>query len=533
MRPQPAICGRAAVFGPLLALALVSLLVPAVAAAAPTPPSADPFYAPPSPLGSYAPGTVLRSRQVTLQESSNTASSTAYQLLYRTTDAKGHPIATVTTLLLPSNPAPGARVLLAYQTAEDSLTMNCAPSYTMRGGNNGGGTQWAESSEVAQALARGWEVEVPDYEGPQSEWAVGPIEGRTTLDSVRAVERYAGSELEGTRTPVAMMGYSGGSVPTLWANMLARSYAPELHLVGAATGGNVPNPIENLNQVNGSVFAGTIIGVSVAVDRAYPELDLGALLNSSGRALAAQDGRDANGCAGSVTNAPFGTVGQYTNYATPEALEAVPRVKQVYAKLDMIGGPVPEAPSYVYNAINDELAIVPPVDQMVASDCARGAVIDYYRDPVGEHLTGAGQYVVPALNFLTDRFAGKSAPSTCAPPKPGSPASAAHRRRPARIVGPKRLRIRHGAVTLKLSCPRPDAGCTGTVMLRTTGGPRHRMTLGTARFTISGGRTGAVTVHLRRGALQRLGRGATVMVRAIVSTSHATTSRRLVLTLRR
>ncbi len=516
--------------GPLLTL----LLAPAGASAAPTPPGADPFYAPPSSLAAYAPGTVLRSREVTLQESSNTASSAAYQLLYRSTDANGHPIATVTTVLLPSNPAPGARVLLAYQTAEDSLTMNCAPSYTMRGGNNGGSTQWAESSEVTQALARGWEVEVPDYEGPQSEWAVGAIEGRTTLDSIRAVERFAPAELEGARTPTAMMGYSGGSIPTLWANILARSYAPELHLVGAASGGNVPNPIENLAQVNGSVFAGTLIGVSVAVDRAYPQLGLDALLNSSGRALAAQDGRDANGCAGSVTNAPFGTVGQYTNYPTPQALEAVPRVKAVYAKLDMIGGPVPEAPSYIYNEIHDELAIIPPVDQMVAADCARGAVIDYFRDPAGEHLTGAGQYVLPALNFLSDRFAGKPAPNTCTPRKPGPPPARAHGELPARIVGSNRLRDLDGAVVLKLSCPRADATCTGVVTLQTKGAPRHTVTLGRARFTIAGGRTRAVTVHLRRRAVRRLGRRATVKALALVSTSHAVTvQRRLLLTLRR
>jgi hypothetical protein len=518
----------------VLGLLLASLLAPAAAAGAPTPPSADPFYAPPSSLAAYPPGTVLRSREVTLQESSNTASSTAYQLLYRSTDAKGHPIATVTTVLLPSNPAPGARVLLAYQTAEDSLTMNCAPSYTMRGGNNGGSTQWAESGEVTQALARGWAVEVPDYEGPESEWAVGPIEGQTTLDSIRAVERFAPAELQGVRTPVAMMGYSGGSIPTLWANMLARIYAPELHLVGAASGGNVPNPIENLAQVNGSVFAGTLIGVSVAVDRAYPELDLDALLNSSGRALAAQDGRDANGCAGSVTNAPFGTVGQYTNYPTPQALEAVPRVKEVYAKLDMIGGPVPEAPAYVYNEIHDELAIIPPVDQMVASDCARGAVIDYFRDPAGEHLTGAGQYVLPALSFLSDRFAGKPAPNTCPPLKPGPPSARAHGQLPAGIVGSNRLRDLHDAVVLKLSCPRADATCTGIVKLETRGAPKHRVTLGTADFTIAGGRARAVTVHLRRGAVRRLGRRATVAVLAVVSSTHAVTEqRRELLTLRR
>src|SRR4051794_13781745 len=80
-------------------------------------PSADPFYAPPARLASYTPGTVLRWRAVTVPGVSNY--SAAHQLLYRTTGAKGQPIATVTTLFLPSEPAPGPRHLFSYHGAED------------------------------------------------------------------------------------------------------------------------------------------------------------------------------------------------------------------------------------------------------------------------------------------------------------------------------------------------------------------------------------------------------------------------------
>jgi len=115
-----------------------------------TSPSADPFYSPPASLAFYAPGAVLRSRHVGLVGLTLVGATTAYQLLYRTTDASGQPIATATTLLLPSTSAPGARKLVSYQTAEDSLTTNCAPSYTMRGGNNGGSTQvFSRASSVS------------------------------------------------------------------------------------------------------------------------------------------------------------------------------------------------------------------------------------------------------------------------------------------------------------------------------------------------------------------------------------------------
>ena len=110
---------------------------------------------------------------------------------------------------------------------------------------------------------------------------VGPLEGRTALDGIRAVERFDAAELQGTRTKVAMGGYSGGSIPTVWGASLATSYAPELDIVAATSGGEVPDPSQNLAPLDGSPLFGTVIGVAIGVDRAYPELGLDAILNGA------------------------------------------------------------------------------------------------------------------------------------------------------------------------------------------------------------------------------------------------------------
>jgi hypothetical protein len=379
-----------------------------------TPPSADPFYAPPPNLEAYVPGTVLRSRQVTLVGFTTAQTTASYQLLYRTTDANGGPIAAVTTVILPTTPALGPRKLLSYQTYEDSLTTNCAPSYTMRGGNKGGSTQAVEQAEMGAALLRGWEVVVPDYEGPLSEQAIGPLEGMTTLDSIRAAESFAPAQLGGASTPVAMIGYSGGAIPSVWANALARWYAPELNIVGVAAGGIPANIAPLLPVWDGGAFSGAAIGILVSVDRAF-QIDLNSLLNAKGQALAAQDATDANGCGGSIVNAPYVPASSYSNYPNMPALMAVPRVERAFARLNLINGPVPVAPSHFYNAINDELATIGPVDQLFATNCSQGAVIDYYRDPVGDHVSGMSAYLPASIQYLQDRFAGKPAPNTCPP----------------------------------------------------------------------------------------------------------------------
>jgi hypothetical protein len=495
----------------LTSAVIAALLGPAAATAIPLPKD-DPFYAPGPSLSSFAPGAVLRSRKVTIGGLPAVGSTTAYQLLYRTTDATGHPIATVTTLLLPSHPAPGQRKLLSYHTAEDSLTTSCAPSYTMRSGI--GTTQLEENATILIGLEHGWAVVVPDYEGPDSQWTVGPLAGRAALDSVRAVEQFAPAGLAGPGTPVAMIGYSGGSIPTVWANALQQSYAPELNLVGTAAGGIPANIADLLVPLSGTLFAGTILGALIGVDRAYPEMRLSSLLNERGRKLASHDGTDGHGCSMSVLNAPFVKLSELTNAPSVAAFKAIPQVRDTLAKLDLTRGPAPHAPSYFYNAIHDQLVHIEPVDALFAAGCAAGSTIDYYRDPLPEHLTGLAAFYLLAYPYLEARFAGTRAPNGCpagtkqAAPEPRAPVP------PAAMTGASRLPASRGRVTIKVRCPARPTRCTGTVTIKTP----KRLALGSARFTVAARHTKAIEVHLRKRVTTRRGT-TTTPVLVVVATN--------------
>ena len=397
-------------------LGLVALVVPGVAHAATTssmrsatipPPDSDPFYTPSAGFASTAPGTVLRSRPVSVPEL-GAVSSAQYQLLYRTTNPGGEAVAAVTTLMIPRVPALGTRNLVSYQTAEDSLTTMCAPSYTLQTNANG------ETVGMGPLLASGWDVVVPDYEGPQSEYAVGTMAGMATLDSIRAVEHFTPGGLEGAVTPVGLEGYSGGSIPSTWANALQPSYAPELHLVAPTAGGIAADPSTVLASENGGPAFGEVIAAAIGIDRAYPQFDLGSLLNAQGKALEQKVATDSGGCGSGITSAPFGTVAEYTNYATPQALLAVPRVKSTIAKLDLITRPAPvHNPMFYFQEIFDEFLPASQVDQLNAAYCKEGATVDYVRGVTGEHLLGVADYFPRAFVYLQGRFAGLPAPDTC------------------------------------------------------------------------------------------------------------------------
>ena len=392
-----------------------SLTNPSLVAPALPAPVDDPFYQAPPGYASTKPGTVLSSRPLTLSAAyrATWASSGGYQLLYRTTDANGSPTATVASVLLPTHPAPGPRNLVSDQIAEDSLTTSCAPSYFLRQAQPPSSLLF-DNVMIGTALMNGWDVFVSDYEGPKSELLVGPLEGRETLDGIRAAESFAHDGLNGTATKVGLEGYSGGSVPTIWAGSLAASYAPKLKIVGVAAGGVGANLNYVIAHVDHSLlFGGAILGL-IGVSRAYPELHLSDILNARGLHVATADVWDGSGCSLGVLALGGGTVAQYTKFSTSQALAHFPALVKIISKLNAVIAPAPRAPVYLYNTVHDEIMRIAQVDALYAAYCNAGTSVTYDRSSVGEHISGITTFGLRAPLYLAARFAGQRPPSTCA-----------------------------------------------------------------------------------------------------------------------
>lgn len=101
---------------------------------APAPPSRDPFYAVPANLKAVKPGTILGHRTPPAPIAAfgflRTNLEATHQLRYRTTDSHGNATVTVVTVLIPYN-ADKSKVL-SYHVAEDSASIDCAPSYALQ-----------------------------------------------------------------------------------------------------------------------------------------------------------------------------------------------------------------------------------------------------------------------------------------------------------------------------------------------------------------------------------------------------------------
>lgn len=396
---------RLAVFVGLLAIFGFA----AIAHAAITEPKDDPFYTGPADLG-VPNGTVLRSRDVVVTQYGVPASGiTSKQILYRSTNSKGMPIAAVTTLMIPDAPygGQGPRPLVAFQEAIDSLGDQCNPGYTLRTGTN------KEFGLMRTLLNSGYAVLATDFEGQNSAFGAGPLGGHTILDGIKAAEALPGTGLAGTDTPVGLTGYSGGSQGTMWAGELQPTYAPKLNVVGIA-GGGTPADLElSLKQIIGGPFSGLgFLGI-FGGQREYPELGIDSILNAKGKQLK-EDVKDAClfDAAGSY---PFAKIEDYTTVPDPFVL---PRIQAVLGELHL-GRAKPSAPVYLYHSVADELIPVGVEDAFATRYCQMGVPVQYTREASGDHNTEAIAGAPAAFAFLADRFNGVPAPTNCGSFPPG------------------------------------------------------------------------------------------------------------------
>ncbi|OAP63180.1 hypothetical protein AYL99_02407 [Fonsecaea erecta] len=369
-------------------------------ASSPLLPTQDAFYTPPIGFESSVPGTILRLRAATGNLTSiYNASSSVYNILYRTTDAQYQPAWAVTTLFVPSNSSnsSGASGLLSYQIPYNTADVDYSPSYVLGSGLATG----LILSDINSALNHGWFVNVPDFEGPSASFGSGVSEGHATLDSVRAA-LSAGFGLS-PNARYAMWGYSGGSIASEWAAELQVQYAPELNFSGVALGGLVPNGTSILHTIDGTPAAGLIPSFIIGVMKQYPEA-YQYLLSS----LKTSGPYNATGFLAVQNMSYFEATVAFMNesilnqyFVNGTSFLQQPIIQRVFDVDGLMGyHGVPQMPMFIYKATHDEYSHVGDTDTLVARYCEGGANILYQRNLVGNHLDEETNGDARALDWL-------------------------------------------------------------------------------------------------------------------------------------
>ncbi|MGW1376322.1 lipase family protein [Streptomyces sp. NPDC002446] len=381
----------------LATAAALSLSLGLTAAAAP----------PPATHAGTRPGDVVTSAPTSFHPLPGQPTHTkAWHLTYRSTTAKGTPNTVSGTVIVPDDGRKGPRPLVTYAVGTVGLGDSCAPSAGFPKGTT------MEASLIQQLTARGWAVAVTDYEGlgtpGDHTYTVGRAEGQAVLDAARAAQRLPGAAAAGVTkdSPVGIMGYSQGGQASSWAAELHRSYAPELHVRGTATGGVPADLLKVADANNGNIGAGLLLMAAAGQNAAFPELHLEKYLNDKGRYYI--DFMKEN-C--TAANTVAGLFKRISDVTVVNPLDQPDWQRRLHAS--DLGTRKPDAPVYLYHGAFDELIPYGVGKQLRADWCAKGATVEWSSIPLGEHVLGALVGARPAADWLADRFAGRPTGGDC------------------------------------------------------------------------------------------------------------------------
>jgi len=367
------------------------------------------FYAAPDPLPPADPGTLIRTQAITPKDYDN---KVVLRVMYHSRDAENRDVATTGTIVYPNPgsaaaPAPSAGYpVVSFAHGSTGLGSKCAPSRA----NAGVGSFGVEGIAVAADFIGLGPT------GQHHAFMSGPAEGHSVIDIVRAVRNLADAHA-GTRW--AAVGFSQGGHASLFAGEQAKSYAPELDLVGVA----VAAPPSNLDETYPGDVAGiaavtkvmTVFGLAVdhpglvPRDYATPEL------------LAASDAVQA-GCVQDLTMAvaavPLDKHWTRDPYTTEPAAAIV--------RANSPGLHPAAAPILIVQGSTDVFVVPARTDALFAELCAQRATVDLRRFEGVGHDENLLKLAKPEFtSWLGDRFAGRPAPDTCAsavtPPATAAP----------------------------------------------------------------------------------------------------------------
>lgn len=348
------------------------------------------------------PGTIIRSEPF----SGSAVNGTAYRVLYRSTGLHGQPIALSGLIIVPNTPAPaGGRPVVAWAHDTIGVARHCAPSAYPQV------LSWIPGLELM--LARGYVVTATDYEGLGAPgvhpYLVGESAGKSVLDSVRAARSFAPAR---AGSSFAVWGHSQGAHAAFFSGQMARSYAPDLKLVGIAASSPAAD-LRGLFGADASNPVGKMLGTfavwswskvyGIPIDRVLvPTASLvfervARLCNDGTRGLA-----------------------RLLQAAQPLEREGFlsldlrksPRWDRLMA-LNTPGKVPPGAPLYIAQGTIDMVVKPRYTQAFVQQLCRHNAAVSLTYIPGGGHTNTHKLAAPAAISWIADRFAGAPAPSNC------------------------------------------------------------------------------------------------------------------------
>jgi acetyl esterase/lipase len=328
----------------------------------------------------------------------------SFRILYRSTDPSGRPIPVSGAIYIPNGPAPaGGRNIIAWAHPTSGVMPPCAPSLMP----DVGGMMW----NLPNMITQGYIVVATDYPGLGTDgihpYLIGESEARSVLDSVRAARDMPNT---GASNRFAVWGHSQGGHAALYTGEVAAHYAPELKLVGVAAAAPATYLVELFDADESTEQ--DLLAMSVLSWTRLENVPVANVVEPQAMSAFEKTAKD---CIESVA--------EFEKIETDESplksgqfLKVDPSKAEPWKGIMLHNSPgqaAAGAPVFIAQGTADTTVDPEVTKRFGEALCAQGVRVSFVPLPGVTHTFAARDSANAALNWMTERFRGAPAPSSC------------------------------------------------------------------------------------------------------------------------
>jgi acetyl esterase/lipase len=330
----------------------------------------------------------------------------AWRVQYWTTSQSGAPLAVTGIVAAPREAIPPRpRRVIAWTHGAWGVAEKCAPSLS---------PNFFTATAGLDAIREGYVVVAPDYPGLGSAtmhpFLVGVDTANSVLDAVRAAREIPGAA---AGSSFAVWGESQGGHAALWTATTARSYAPDLTLVGTAAAAPPTELAANLRDGSDKNARALLLSFALHSWSTLYGFSMDGVANKSNQGIITRLAQ--NNCVSLDKKPKLGTILGILTIVRATKNKDIAKIEPFgsFARANSVDAARVPGPLLIAQSRKDTIVAPAVTRKFAKAVCKRGTRLRWI-DMTGDHGNSARESSAETISWIGQRFAGASAPNDCA-----------------------------------------------------------------------------------------------------------------------
>lgn len=332
----------------------------------------------------------------------------AWKVRYWTSNQDGVRQEVTGLVIAPREATPArSRRVIAWAHGTTGVVEKCAPSAHLE--------SFAAAPAIDEMIAKGYVVVEPDYPGLGSPMPHPYLVGRDTaysvLDAVRAARAIPGAA---AGDHFAVWGESQGGHAALWTAAVARSYAPELTLVGTAAAAPPTDLAANMREGSDANARAFLLAYTMHSWSQRFGYSLDGFTNKSTQGVIRRLAE--NNCIELGKSLKLGTILGILSVRQAIKKKDITRIEPFASAMraNSVDPASVPGPILIAQGTKDTLVAPAVTRKFAKAVCKRRTAIRWIEIPNGSHVDGArGDRAGETLAWIGGRFDGQAPPDDC------------------------------------------------------------------------------------------------------------------------